>query len=309
MESTSQADAVMRNEKPRSIVGCNFRAAGQFSNEDARSLGVLQTTFARFFSSALDASLGTEIEIKLRMVERLPVRQCIEAITQQTYIVPVAMDESDGMLFVIWDHVVVLPILELLMGGAGGALGGEWEASEIEEEIFADVMQVLALQAEASWSLPSESLTVKRRVKAFELEQYCGAKEKVAAIRFDVAVCGITGSLQFVLSAALLAALMKQGKAAHGQKRGNMRSFPTPDIRERILDCDMEVTAELPGLRVAVRDLIALQPGSVLKLRSPVQQAGMLTAGGRGVFEAIPVRTGSQRAAQLGRRTILGDWK
>jgi flagellar motor switch protein FliM len=149
---------------------------------------------------------------------------------------------------------------------------------------------------------------VKRRVKAFEIEQLCGAKEKVASIHFDVSVCGSTGSLQIVLSAALLAVLMKQGKAAHAQKRGNIRSFPTHSIRERILDCDMEVTAELPGLRVTVRDLIALQPGSVLKLRSPVQQAGMLTAGGRGVFEAIPVRTGSQRAAQLGRRAILGDW-
>lgn len=72
-------------------------------------------------------------------------------------------------------------------------------------------------------------------------------------------------------------------------------------LRERILDCDIEVTAELPGLRVHVRDLIALQPGSVLKLHAPTRKLGMLTAGGHGMFEAAPVRIGSQRAAQLGR--------
>ena len=73
-----------------------------------------------------------------------------------------------------------------------------------------------------------------------------------------------------------------------------------PPLRERILDCDVEVTAELPGLKVPVRDLIALQPGSVLKLHAPIRNPGMLTAGGHGLFEAAPVRIGSQRAAQLG---------
>lgn len=88
-----------------------------------------------------------------------------------------------------------------------------------------------------------------------------------------------------------------------------MRYFPAPPIRERILDCDMEVSAELPGLKVAVRDLIALQPGSVLKLRAPINTPGMLTAGGLGIFEAVPVRKGSQKAAQLGRRAPSPDWK
>ncbi len=309
LSTTSQTNVAPQQAKQRSVIDCNFRAAGRFSNEDARALSALQATYARFFASSLDAFLGTETEVKLQMVDRLPARACIEGIAQQTYIVPLTMDDSDIRLFAVWDNAVVLPLLELLMGGTGAAQGGDWEASEIEEEILADVMQLLARQAEIAWSLDHESLAVKGRVKASELEQHCAAKEKVAAIRFDVVVGGVAGTLQLVLSSSLLGMLLKQSKTGLSQKRGNMRQFPAPGIRERILDCDMEVTAELPGLRVAVRDLIALQPGSVLKLRAPVQQPGTLTAGGRGVFEAIPVRTGSQRAAQLGRRNPLGDWK
>jgi flagellar motor switch protein FliM len=309
LNSTSQTSAAPQQIKSRTVIDCNFRAAGRFSNEDARALSALQATFARFLASALDAYLGTETGVKLQMVDRLPARACIEGIVPQTYIVPLTVDDSDIRLFAVWDNAVVLPLLELLMGGSGAAQSGEWDASEIEEEILAGVMQLLARQAEIAWSLDHESLMVKGRVKASELEQHCAAKEKVATIRFDVAVAGVVGTLQLVLSSALLGTLLKQSKTGPAQKRGNMRQFPTPGIRERILDCDMEVTAELPGLRVAVRDLIALQPGSVLKLRAPVQQPGTLTAGGRGVFEAIPVRTGSQRAAQLGRRNVLGDWK
>jgi flagellar motor switch protein FliM len=57
-----------------------------------------------------------------------------------------------------------------------------------------------------------------------------------------------------------------------------------------------------------VRDLLALQPGCVLKLRAPVRNPGMLTVGGREIFEAVPVRNGSQKAAQLGRRTQFTNW-
>jgi flagellar motor switch protein FliM len=81
-----------------------------------------------------------------------------------------------------------------------------------------------------------------------------------------------------------------------------------PSIRERIIDCDVSVAAGLPNLKVKVRDLIALQPGCVLKLRAPVRNPGMLSIEGQEIFEAVPVRNGSQKAAQLGRRAQRTSW-
>jgi flagellar motor switch protein FliM len=40
-----------------------------------------------------------------------------------------------------------------------------------------------------------------------------------------------------------------------------------------------------------------------------VRTPGMLTAGGQGVFEATPVRNGTQKAAQLGRRLSSTNWE
>ena len=87
-----------------------------------------------------------------------------------------------------------------------------------------------------------------------------------------------------------------------------MKYFPTATIRERILDCDVAVAADLPSMKVSVRDLVGLQPGCVLKLRAPVRTPGMLTVGGREIFEANPVRNGAQKAAQVGRRVQLTGW-
>ena len=168
---------------------------------------------------------------------------------------------------------------------------------------------LVARQAESAWKLPELSLTTNRRIKPALLDQYCAANEKVTVVRFEVELGGVTGALQFAFPTSFFNFLMKQIQMDQPQKKGKIRFFPTPTMRERILDCDMEVSAELSGLKVAVRDLVTLQPGSVLKLRAPIQTPGMLTAGGRGLFEAVPVRHGLQRAAQLGRRAQTSDWE
>jgi flagellar motor switch protein FliM len=123
-----------------------------------------------------------------------------------------------------------------------------------------------------------------------------------------VEIAGATGSFQMVFPGVFVNALIKQLKLEEPQRKGGLRYFPAPSIRERMLDCDVVLEAGVPRVRVAVRDLIALQPGCVLKLRAPVRNPGMLTVEGMEMFEASPVRNGSQKAAQLGRRVQPANW-
>jgi flagellar motor switch protein FliM len=114
-------------------------------------------------------------------------------------------------------------------------------------------------------------------------------------------LAGNIAVFELVFPTSLVAVLIKQSKAGQ-PKKGALRFFPATSLRERILDCDVMVAADLPSMKVSVRDLIALQPGYVLKLRAPVRTPGMLTVAGREMFEAVPVRNGAQKAAQVGRR-------
>jgi flagellar motor switch protein FliM len=128
-------------------------------------------------------------------------------------------------------------------------------------------------------------------------------------LRFEADLANARGAFSLVLSNSLLDLLTKQIETDRSQKKSRMFSFPALPLRERILDCEMEVSTELPALRVSVKDLVMLAPGSVLKLRSPVQTPAALTIGGRSLFQAVPVRSGQQRAAQLGHRTPTSEWK
>jgi flagellar motor switch protein FliM len=292
----------------KTVVNCNFRTAGRLSNENARAVNAVHEAFARRMAIALDGWLGTGVEVKQRGLEQQPIKEHIAAIAPLTYIVPLTLSSIQSSMIVECDVNIVFAMIEVLLGGSGEPAGGGRELSEIEEEIMQDVVAMIARQVESVWHFPNLALAPGRRIKPSLVQQYCQANERLAIAKFEIELGPAKGTFQMVLPAAFLGALIQQIKQDEPQKKGSVKYFPRPNIRERILDCDFEVAAELPGLRVPVRDLIALQPGSVLKLRAPVRQPGMLTAGGQGIFEAVPVRNGTQKAAQLGRRATT-NWE
>jgi flagellar motor switch protein FliM len=309
MRATIMDGSDMASIKARKVVNCDFRSATRLSNEVARSLTGIHEIFARHLASVLDVLLGTGIDVKLKGLEQFSIREHIAAIAPLSYIVPLSLNSGQSTMILECDIKLVFPMIELLLGGSGAQDGGARDLSEIEEEIMHEVIALITRQAETAWHMPSQCLTAGRRIKSSLLHQYCPPNEKVTIVKFEVELAGTTGTLQLVFPTLFLNLLIQQIKMDAPQKRGSLRHFPRPSIRERILDCDFEVSAELPMLRVAVRDLIALQAGSVLKLRAPVRSPGMLMVGGQGVFEASPVRNGSQKAAQLGRRILPGNWE
>jgi flagellar motor switch protein FliM len=309
MSTAALRTAKKNPDRQRTVYNCNFRSAGRLSNENARSLTAIHETFARHLAIALDAYLGIGLEVKISTLEQFPIKEHIASLPPLTYIVPFTLSPIPCSMIVECDINLVFPMVDLLLGGVGGPGEGPRELSEIEEEIMQDAVSLIVRQAESSWRIPNTSLTPTRRIKSSALHQYCPANERVACIRFEIDISGTAGWFQFVFPTTFLNLLIQQIKLDQPQKRGSVRFFPRPAIRERILDCDIEVSAELLNLKVPVRDLVGLQPGSVLKLRAPVRTPGMLTAGGQGLFEAMPVRNGSLKAAQLGRKISSSNWE
>ena len=291
--------------KERTVYDCNFRMAGRLSNEDVRSLTALHEVFTHHVATALDAHFGSGAQVKLGTLDQLTVKDHLAELPALNYIAPLA----SGMMTMELSFDLVFPIIELLMGGTGDAKAAERDLSEIEVEVIQDVVLLIARQLEAVWAVPDFSLTPGERVKPDQIFQTLRPAEKLAVLRFEVTIGVATGSLNLAVTKPVLELVLKRISENQPQAKPKVRSFPAPPLRERILDCETEVTAELPELRVAVRDLVTLQPGSVLKLRAPVRMPGVLAAGGRGLFEAVPVRSGTQRAAQLGRRAVQTEWK
>lgn len=291
--------------KERAVYNCNFRMAGRLSNEDVRLLTAVHELFTHRVATALDAHFGSGAEVKLGTLDQLTVKDHLAEVPALNYIVLFA----SGMMTMELSFDLVFPIIEMLMGGTGDAKAAERDLSEIEAEVIQDVVLLIARCLETVWAIPDFTLAARGRIKPDQMFQALRPTEKLAILRFEITIGVATGSLNLAIAKPVLELLLRKIKENQPQAKPKVRNFPAPPLRERILDCETEVIAELPELRVSVRDLVTLQPGSVLKLRAPVRMPGMLTAGGRSLFEAVPVRSGTQRAAQLGRRPLQIEWK
>ncbi len=290
--------------RPRTIQSCNFRYAGRLSNENARALTALHEKFALNVTNALELYLGAALRLKLLSLEQLASQDYISRIPVNSYLLPCPLNVMESNFLIEMDIRLIFPIIDLLLGGAGTTASDEVrELTEIDEEIMQSVTALIVSQVERTWRTLNLSLTPGHCIKPNTLQQVFPANEKLVLLMFEMSVGATTGAFNMVLPTSFVGFLLRHLKAAQSKKISSLRHLPNPSLRERMLDCDFTVAVDITHMRVLVKDLINLKPGTILKMKAPVKNPGRLTVEGVEIFEALPVRNGTLKAAQLSSRS------
>jgi flagellar motor switch protein FliM len=290
--------------KPRTIHSCNFRYAGRLSNENARALTTLHEKFALNVTNSLEVYLGTSIRLKMLSLEQLALQDYISGIAPNTYLLPCALNVMETNFLMEMDIRLIFPIIDLLLGGAGTTASDEMrELTEIDEEIMESITALIVKEVDRSWRALNLSLTPGHCIKPAMVQQNFPVNEKLVLLMFEMTIGGTTGPFKIVLPTSFVGFLLRHLKAAQLKKTSSLRHLPNPSLRERILDCDFNVAVDITQMRVLVKDLIDLKPGMILKMKAPVKNPGRLTVEGVEIFEALPVRNGTLKAAQLSCRS------
>jgi len=286
--------------RARSIHSCNFRYAGRLSNENARALTSLHEKFALNVTNALEAFLGTSIRLKMVSLEQLALRDYIAGVAPNTYLFPCALNVMESSFLMEMDIRLIFPIIDLLLGGAGTTASDQVrELTEIDEEIMESITALIVNEVDRSWRALNLSLTPGHCIKPALITQIYPANEKLVLLMFEMTVGATTGAFKIVLPTSFVGFLLRHLKAAQLKKTSSLRLLPNPSLRERILDCDFNVSLDITQMRVLVKEVIDLKPGMILKMKAPVKNPGRLTVEGVDIFEALPVRNGTLKAGQL----------
>ena len=304
--SDKTMDTASRSEqhpKPRTIHSCNFRYAGRLSNENARALTALHEKFALSVTNSLELYLGTSLRLKLLSLEQMAILDYTSKIASNSYLLPCALNVMESNFLIEMDIALIFPIIDLLLGGAGTASEDARELTDIDEEIMQSVTALIIKEVERSWRTLNLSLIPGRCIKPAMIQQVFLANEKLVLLMFEMTLGGTTGPFNIVLPTSFVGFLLRHLKAAQSKKISSLRLLRNPSLRERILDCDFTVAADITQMRVVVKDLIDLKPGAILRMKAPVRNPGRLTVEDVEIFEALPVRNGARKAAQLSSRS------
>lgn len=294
----ARAELKVADGAKRVVQTCDFRTAGQMSEAYARFLTNLYEGFARSASNSLGAFLRAHFEMVLASVEQLPVRDFIAAYQQTGFVAVLSLHPGDTTVLLQVETPLVFPIIDVLLGGFGAPTPEAREMTEIDRGIMEGVAQVLCRQLEATWQPMGITVRLDRQQNAPQVENVFPHTEKLIALTFEVKLNESSGAVNFLFPASFAGAMLREISADPRKKIP-----PSPGVksglRERVLDCAFSCTVGIGKLRVPLRELVALKPGSVLNLGLPVKAPASLILGGREYFDAAPVRSGKLRAAQL----------
>ena len=283
----------------RFVQPCNFRTAGQLSNQNARAINALHEVLARNVTNAVGAYLGAAFEVSLSSVEQFSFRDFLGSMQESGYIVPLQINPLSMTAMLQVDNNLVFPIIDLLLGGNGTAAPEAHELTEIDENILEAVTDRIARQLENTWQSLSVSISVERCIKASQVQQLYTPAERMLLLTFEATTAASHGVINLLVPASFGNVLLRQTSSGPGKPKSRLANFPKPTLRERVLECDFTASVDLTRVLMPVRDLVGLTTGSVVRLNMPVKNPSYLTIEGWELFEAVPVRSGTQRAAQL----------
>jgi flagellar motor switch protein FliM len=146
-------------QRERALTRCNFRASGLLSNESTRQLRSMHESFARTLSHSLDLFLGSPIELKLSKIDQVGAREFSAAVASGSYLVPFSILPLQERVIAKFENGLLFPLLDLLLGGPGEPIEQIRELTEIDEELFRSVTELIAAQLERAWKISTVSVS------------------------------------------------------------------------------------------------------------------------------------------------------
>lgn len=284
----------------RIVKECDFRQAGQLNKDQVRQVTLLHETFPPSLGNSLGAYLRVGIQANLVAVEQISYNEFLSRLPEQSYVATISLLPAEELAAVQLEMQLLLPMIDLLLGGSGQVVSEPRDLTEIEEQILESVVSVICRELQATWRaiLPLQ-FAVGQRQKQAQIMGLMMPGERALYVSFELLLNEIRGLLNLVFPAAISNVLLRK-LALQGtvQRRPSATDY-SAQLRECLLDCGFTSELQLTRVPVRIGDIVDLQPGRILPLRHALHDSMSFAVNGRAVFRGVPVSCGPFRGALL----------
>lgn len=284
-------------EKRSKVQAYSFARAGQISNEQMRAISLLNDIFARNLTHNLGAWLRSSFEVNLVAAEQMAFSDFLLRLPELSYVCSVRLEPLRAVSVLQMDLAPAPAMIDLLLGGEG-APGALRELTDIEESILASVAEAICRELSAAWQQVGLSFHFEKRQMQTQIARLMPVSGKSLCISFEIRMAGSSGLLNLAFPAVVSNTILHRLVGDWTRQR---RHAPETRQRllERILRARVGAALQLPPSPVTAREIQALEPGAVLRLRLASRQAAELRVAGVPLFSASPVSCGEYRGAHL----------
>ena len=238
------------------------------------------------------------VRAELVSAEHLSYAEFLRSIPEVTYLASCKLMPAGASALAQLDLSAAYPLIDVLLGGEGKGQPPARAITEIEEQILETVMHIICRELQTAWQALALEFQFEQRQHLGQVEQLMPAAEKILLLSFEITVLESRGVLNLVVPAQVSNALLRK-MAERTAARPRLRPLAEQRLRSRLLNCPFAVELTMLSLRVPLRSLMGLSPGTLLGLGRSAQHPATLLVAGQEMFTASVVRRGPLRAAQV----------
>ncbi len=304
--NTAQQAPKPKHAVKKTFEAFDVRVSRQLDSDQIHVVTTLHESLARRLGNSLGAYLRVGFEMNLVSIEQIPYREFMGRIPEMTYFASLHVMPIDGRAAFQADLSLVFPIVDLVLGGSGADLIDPRDLTEIEEQIFETVVGIIARDLQITWApaLPLD-IQFEQRQQYNQVQGLMLPMEKILSLSFEIRLPNAHGGLNFAFPAVIANALLRKLSVQWSFSERLPSRQTRRQVREQLLESRFQADLSLPKSSVSIRELAALEPGSLLVLPQRAQDPVYLNIAGKAMFLGYAVREGTLRGARIEQRLSL----
>jgi flagellar motor switch protein FliM len=285
--------------RARRVRDIDFSRPSKFAQDQQRRLERAHESFCRTAGQRLSTELLTPIELEVLSLDQLTWSTAIGQIPQPSICATIECRPLGTQVLMTAELSLMLRLAERLMGGTSATHVKPRELTEIEIALVRRVFDTLLEQLAATWGelagITTHLLGIESQIANVNLAP---PSEPTLMLTIEVRVDGSSSTMALVLPhRSVEPALEHLSGSQFGEVAIDAESRVA--VRSGVASVDVELRAEVASRQIPVDEMLALQPGDVLRFRVPAADGVTLYAGQVPAHRAQPGRNGNWRAVQV----------
>lgn len=286
----------------KSVKPYDFRRPDKFSKDQVRALQMLHETFARLMSSSLSARLRTMVQSKLASIDQGVYNEYLRQVSGSTILGIISMDPLPGNILLEASPDIAYAMIDRLLGGPGRSARRFNSITDIELALLKSIFTTMIQDLQDTWS---NIVQLTPRLKDIILNprfiQVAFQGDAVIILVFEIKLGDAMGTITICIPYTVLEPIIPvlNAQSWFALSRKNRLNDSVATIQGEIYKMSIPVSVILGTSDVDFEELLAVQPGDVIKLDSRIGQELEIAVGGRVKYLGLPGTIGNRLATRI----------
>jgi len=294
------AEEIKREEKKVKLY--DFKRPSKFSKEHVRVFDMIHENFARSVSTYLSGRVRSFVSINLASIDQITYEEFIRSLPAPAFIVVFSAPEFVGNAILEMNLELFYTILDLILGGPGMP-NIKRPPSEIEISIMRkELMNILANLAQAWSDVFGFSPTIESVENNPQFVQIAPPSEMVLLVSLFLTVGKTEGFMNICWPSSLMEPFMDRLSSRNWfkvVKKEQASEKIQQDLTANLSQMKVVLNAVLGEAVLTVREILELEVGDVIRLKSHKDEDIVVHVQGKAKFLARPGTYKGYRAVKI----------